>query len=850
MFLQTPTKIFLSVIFVTFLCIPLFFFTIERAHAVWGIGDLPVDVPNAGITAGGTASEAGSLATGLEDAVKEFGLDTAAYMVGQKLSDMLVSKSVDWINSGFEGNPFYVEDTKSFMKEFEDVEILKLYSTIDTIDYGEGFSTGDFGSFSLGDKNTIVSLLNDAKKPIEEKLKPTLTDIERENFSNDFTQGGWDAWEKLAEPQNNPFGREDIIKQEYSKNVTEAKDAAIQEAQRVNFQDQKECVQPSSTNVFGNNDWNSFGFDVNESYFNANNDPNCERQETTTPGSVASKTAEEASVSQFSALPMMDEFSEIASSALGTMFNALISKGFSELTSSGTSESPSVSGIQYLGTEVTSGTGSDGTVDWLNSPTQSVDLEIELPEAIRLAGTATAYLAETVEAQKEYLPLVMDLDYLLPGPDLGWQERLQKYWTSHSQDEQMWLARKDIDTDPRKARYNHFEGLKREIVLAMEREQEWLDDASMRVLPLSLDNGMRGYIGDLAGLGRQATRAKDDLTKMRNLYLRLVGIKEEIMGTGYNTGAYNPNTDSWEGATGFTPEQWDAWRTEGIIDGVPQTNPDGTPIEVVRAREELLNIFLGMQRELPKASSLTGYRNQRNSTLFTVKDMKRLIAEAEAFWAQNYRIGQNGQTYYEDYPYWNTLYSWFVQYDAGNGTVNLGTTNLGVERECCQPDPWQLGGPWQVSGTWPQHLVIPTNWADIIPNNFQTNNVLSSLLPNERAVVNTLRAIENQEKNSTSERKFYSIPIEKPWLWTRFQAPWNVLRRDRENRLFCGFQFYPGYNLSSELGSGDSRPKNYSRMWCTETRAAEKSGEGFYRASSFDYSKVYRPDLAGVLLGM
>jgi len=841
---NTFAKIFLSATFIIALCLPLFFFATNRAHAVWGIGDLPVDVPDTTVNAASTASEAGTLGTGIEDALKEFGLDTAAYMVGQKLMDMLVSKTVDWINSGFEGNPFYVEDTKSFMKEFEDVEILKLYSSIDNIDYGDGFSTDSFGSFSLGDKNTVVSILDSAKKPLEEKLKPTLTDLEREDFSSDFSKGGWDAWEKLAEPQNNPFGRESIIKEEYSKKVTEAKDAAKQEAERVNYQDQKECVSNTENSAFDSNeDFNSFGFEINQDYFNSNNDPDCERFKTKTPGSIAKKTAEEAGVSQFSAMPMMDEFSEIASSALGTMFSALINKGFSELSGalSGSSQSPDVSGIEYLGTEVTSTTGSDGTVDWLNTPTQSVDLELELPEAIRLAGTAAAYLTETVAAQQEYLPLVMDLDYLLPGPDLGWQDRLQKYWQNHSQDEEMWLARKDIDDDgPRNDRYNHFQGLKREFVLAIEREQTWVEDINLRVLPLALDNGMRGYINDLATLGRASMKSKDDLTKMRNLYLRLLGIKEEIMGTGYNTGQYNTATDKWEGDTWFTPGEWDAWRNEGIVDGVPQTNSDGTPIEVVRAREELLNIFLGMQREMPKASALTGFRNQRNNALFAVKDMKRLLAEAEKFWAENYRVTTTG----EDYAYWQVLYSWFVPYHISSYNVLLGTQRLGVARHCCQPDPGQNGGPWEPGAFGWSNENLPWEVRNEITSQFETNSVLSSLLTTERGVVNKLREIERTEPG---ERNFYSLPTEEtPW----FRAPWNVLRRDRENRLFCGFQSYPANHLSSILGADDSRTKNYSRMWCTETREKESKGEGFYRASSFDYSKVYRPDLAGALLGI
>ena len=835
-------------------------FAVPRStQAVWGIGDLPVDTANLGPNVGSTISEGGSLGEQIADGLKEFGLDTASYMAGQAMQEQLVNKTLEWATSGFEGNPFYVEDQGSFMKEFEDVEILQMYSTIDEFDFQNSFSGSEFSDFSFSDKNTILGILEINKIPLEEQLTPTLSTDQLSNFSSDFKNGGWDAWDELAKPSNNAMGRKEIIENEYLKQVADAKEAAEQElAQNDGFQAKKECVDNSGGNAFGT-DLSSYGFNVESSYFSANNDPNCERYTTETPGSVISNTTNTSTSAQFASLPQIDEISEIASSALGSMLIGLTNKGLSAISGGGgTSQSAELSGVQYLGVEIDNNTNSDGSVDWLSTPTQSVDLEVELPEAIRQSGLATAYLTETVNLQRDYLPIIMDLDYLLPGPDFGWAERLQDYFQDRSLPEQMFIARK---SDINETREDNYDELKRQFVAAMQRAQENLEDVRLRILPIDLDIAVQGYVNNVSDFGREAAKAKDDLIRTRNLHLRLVAIKESIitaMGqniSDYSTGAYDGNTGSWTGDTWMDGAEWAAWRNVGVIDGVPQTNADGTPNDDVRAREELRQLFLGMNREIPKESSLTRFRNTLSSTEFNVKDMKRLLREVEQFWADNYRITETG----EDYSYWNSLYSWFENYTTG---ANLGTTDLGVVRGQTDNDGhstyrpiWDRpesngnhGGPWSWDG-WS----LPSNWPDIYPG-FQTNNILESYLDTTLGVVGKLRQIErNTNTGAGNPRRFYSIPVSISPNDTllNMTGSWNGLLRDREKRLYCGFQIWERNKLSNVDGFGKSKNKRYERIWCSESwNGEEAAGGDWYRASSFDYSKVYRPDLAGVLLGL
>lgn len=913
-------KIFLTLLIITITSSLVMLSFSPKAYAVWGIGDVSTDAGvtgTTGATAGTTGATAGTTAA---DLAKEFALDVVAYTVAQELANYLVSKFTTWVNNGFNGNPFYVPDQASFMKEFQDTEILKLYSKVG----GSGFT---------GDKNVILSILDSDKKSIEERLNPTMTENGRSNFSGNFAMGGWDAWEKLGQPENNPIGREVIIRNEYYKKVSEAQATARQElAQGDGYLPKKECLSEDSNFSFGNTTSGSGGgnasntlmgppestitdatgdiidedeeyvlgdeeyqalldessalgdqaFDqnANESYGeslggafrvelqNFTYDPSCERWSTQTPGKLISSSINRASDQQFEGLSRADEFSEIASAALGAMVDAMMNKGLSELKSSAdsafsSSSRDSLSGIQYLGSEGGQYSSPDGQVDWLNTQKMAVDLEIELPRAIANAGIALYNQEKEVAAREQFLPTIQDLDYLLAGPDVGWEDRLKEHFTQATKNETTYLVQQECTSDACKNRQSRFDRLKQKFLIAITTTKSLIADPRYYVYPISRQSRILDHINQIADYGRVYKTAKESLAETRNIYYRLLGIKNEIMGTSYSDGSYNEALDQWVGDTWINPTEWDTWRNEGIgPDGQIELDSSGNPVEAVQTRENLRRQFIALQQDVPQANILSRIKNGRTSAEQTLADMRDLLLFSEQFWADNYRISPNGTS--EDFLYWKNLYSWFTNFDSDSSS----NSRLGnIFRKTSYPGPGpgaqqaliplanDYGGPWR----WAHPDQLPVNWYEQTNYpGFQNNGSLAPYVGNfdgTTSVVDKLREIEPTNFEDTGEIalppisarfngykvKAYSIETHViPQMRTPdavVAAPWNTLRRDREQRLYCGFAFWPEDELSD---NGDHSNKRYNAIFCSD---------GWYRADYIDYLKEYDFEFASSLAG-
>ncbi len=397
------------------------------------------------------------------------------------------------------------------MKEFQDTEILKIYESI-----------GD----SASDRGTILSILEDQKKTLDQKLTPTLSSDQKYEYSGNFKKGAWSTWEELAKPANNPIGRSALIALEYKKKVEEKVtmsagellqgEGYLPKKECATFSDLQEQVQENNPDYIeieeeedvdddlcptgsiyapynagadadgcipfdgtANTTYGQgLGTAFNVELQNFTYDPSCERWETQTPGKLISNSINRASDQQFEGLTQADEFSEIASAALGSMVDVMINKGLSELKSAATSAlddalggsgGNSNQGITYLGTDVDQ-TNPDGSVDWLNAPNGSVVWEREIPEAIRNAGEVMYYLENSVANGKEQLKMTETLDYLYPGPDIGWDDRLKDLFAKRSESEKRYLARKTNPNKEAEERMDRFNLLRRMFVQALTKQ--------------------------------------------------------------------------------------------------------------------------------------------------------------------------------------------------------------------------------------------------------------------------------------------------------------------------------------------------------------------------------------------
>ncbi len=156
----------------------------------------------------------------------------------------MTKATMNWVNTGFNGNPMYVRDVNSFMGSIED-EILKSQlalfknpgTSITDYPYGRGFAKMAINARSL--KKDVMGGL---KSDMTSYLVPGATP---ETFAKDFSQGGWNGWLAMTQiDRNNPFGftiraTEDLVEKQ-AKQVQTTKEELTQGG---GYLSQKKCVE-------------------------------------------------------------------------------------------------------------------------------------------------------------------------------------------------------------------------------------------------------------------------------------------------------------------------------------------------------------------------------------------------------------------------------------------------------------------------------------------------------------------------------------------------------------------------------------------------------------------------------
>ena len=85
----------------------------KKASAQWLVFDAANTVQN-------TVTAVGTVATHL----KEFGLDSIAWQLANKIVAGITASTVNWINSGFNGNPAYVTNPEQFFTNVADQTVI------------------------------------------------------------------------------------------------------------------------------------------------------------------------------------------------------------------------------------------------------------------------------------------------------------------------------------------------------------------------------------------------------------------------------------------------------------------------------------------------------------------------------------------------------------------------------------------------------------------------------------------------------------------------------------------------------------------------------------------------------
>ena len=169
--------------------------TANAAGAAFDPIDFPFDINNAVQTTINTVKSSWIW-------LKENVLDGIAWTIAKQIISNMVSSIVDWINSGFQGSPAFVQDLGGFLLQAADEAVGTYISEL-----------GDLGSFVCSpfrlDVQIAVALQYDLDRENDLPVC-TLTGI-IDNFEG-FIDGTsrestWDDWLKItSNPQNTPYG--------------------------------------------------------------------------------------------------------------------------------------------------------------------------------------------------------------------------------------------------------------------------------------------------------------------------------------------------------------------------------------------------------------------------------------------------------------------------------------------------------------------------------------------------------------------------------------------------------------------------------------------------------------------
>lgn len=354
---------------------------------------------------------------------KESCLDALAYTLAKQSLSQVTNKTLNWVNTGFGGNPFYVRDMDSFLHSIEK-ETFRTY--INTSNQLQNKIIGQSVA------NNLVSIFTGRSIPSITKSAQNAVEKKYNDFSSDFTKGGWASWLSSTQGDQNPLGQfmkvSEQLGQEYGRQEENTKQELTQGQ---GFLSQKKCVEYASAPSPDDN-YN----------FNLNNDGSlkCLRYETVTPGSVIADQTKLVTSSGVRQLEAADELNEVLGSFFDQLLNSLFNKGLQALgRSSGDSFGNNLNGFGGVGTNTVTGTngqpingvGTGVGLSYLQSGSGFNDATFNISNPRHIAAvlkTQKDFLNQALDSRaalQKIVPLVGRLDYCLPGPNPLWQNGVE-----------------------------------------------------------------------------------------------------------------------------------------------------------------------------------------------------------------------------------------------------------------------------------------------------------------------------------------------------------------------------------------------------------------------------------------
>ena len=323
----------------------------HKAYALLGLGDVVHDPLHAIISSGNLAATGGLN-------LKEYSLDPLAYAVKTIALQSITKSVVNWINSGFDGSPAFVQDLQSefsrigdtvatrFIDEFTAQSGLQDLPWRDEIAQsvlgGYFQSTGKDG-FYLQNPYTLDQVSSDPRAFV----------------NGDYSKGGLAAWRELVfnPGANNPLLFRDALKESLNSRVSGAQEVRRTELNWNNgfnsFRGKCAKASPTFTGGTNANTGSVLSFDGSSASTGSGTRPasvsltntdNCLGSPILTPGSVIAQSANKYLVDNgLEQYISADEIGEIVNALMGQLVGSVLGGG----GLAGTSRPTSGGGASY-----------------------------------------------------------------------------------------------------------------------------------------------------------------------------------------------------------------------------------------------------------------------------------------------------------------------------------------------------------------------------------------------------------------------------------------------------------------------------------------------------------------------
>ncbi|MEZ4113859.1 MAG: hypothetical protein R3B65_00075 [Candidatus Paceibacterota bacterium] len=401
---------------------------------------------------------------------KEECLDLIARYVVLKIIDKITFMTVEWINSGFEGNPFYPEDRANFFEQIAKDEVTSFTSWF-------SLNPADYPFGRIISETILLTVQNRLQDNLRFSLNQVLQHSNQyatyENFQAQFSVGGWAGYSAFAQMNNNVFGnyimaQNHLARQTAGTNINIAKNFQAELNEAGGLLNQRVCRltetgDPNDEYIDRNDERHMGDYTIMppdglvsdilnllppavQAEFSGVNDPaaqrevynylvqrsKCAKWETVTPGRFIAEQTSQALGSPLRNLELADEFNE----NLGLIFDALAAQLFEQglraFQRSDGQYSSNPNDPNYNALWAQSNDPDFGT----NSNQQSTQEIIQGGSAGGGTNTGGSPSLNLLQVQQNYLirantgvqtinTLIRDiraLDYCVPGPNPKWYE--------------------------------------------------------------------------------------------------------------------------------------------------------------------------------------------------------------------------------------------------------------------------------------------------------------------------------------------------------------------------------------------------------------------------------------------